>query len=156
MVKYNDLETDKIKELFTYKDGQLLRKTSGFGKNIGDVVGRVNKQGYILTKINGKLYRVHRLIYQLHRGQIPDRFQIDHINGIRSDNRIENLRAVSVMENQWNRHNAKGYTKRQNGKFQASIYTNGAYKALGTYETKQEARVAYEEAKKEQRNLKAV
>jgi hypothetical protein len=58
-----------------------------------------------------KIWKVHRLIFVLHHGYLPK--EIDHINGDRADNRIENLRAVTRSENQCNRSaltsNTSGY-----------------------------------------------
>ncbi len=74
--------------------------------------------------------------------------QIDHINGIRDDNRILNLRSVTNQQNQWNRKTAKGYYffKRDN-KWLSRIKLNNKLIFLGTYNTEQEARNAYLQAK---------
>jgi len=74
--------------------------------------------------------------------------QIDHINGIRDDNRIFNLRSVTNQQNQWNRKTAKGYCffKRDN-KWLSRIKLNNKSIHLGTYNTEQEARNAYLQAK---------
>lgn len=58
-----------------------------------------DKDGYlrVLTKIGKK--RVHRVIYETFVGTIPDGYEIDHINNIRNDNRLENLRCVTHKEN---------------------------------------------------------
>ncbi len=74
--------------------------------------------------------------------------EIDHINGIRNDNRIENLRSVTRQQNQWNRLNAKGYTIIKNSnKYRAEISLNTKKIYLGSYNTEQEARNAYLAAK---------
>jgi hypothetical protein len=74
--------------------------------------------------------------------------EIDHINGIRDDNRICNLRSVTRSQNQWNRTTAKGYTyNKVHKKFQAQIYINYKNKSLGLFETEEEARNAYLAAK---------
>ena len=49
-----------------------------------------------------KHYRVATLVYEAFLGPIPEGLEIDHINGIRTDNRLENLRAVSHRANCWN------------------------------------------------------
>lgn len=62
----------------------------------------LNGQGYKTAIINGRKFLAHRVLWLLHTGQWPVE-HIDHINGVRSDNRISNLRAVSFAENQRNR-----------------------------------------------------
>lgn len=57
------------------------------------------KDGYHSVKIGLKTKKVHRVVYEAFRGEIPDRLEIDHINGNRTDNRIENLEAVTHKEN---------------------------------------------------------
>jgi hypothetical protein len=60
-------------------------------------------QGYIRLSVAGKSWAVHRLIWKLHTGRDPVGL-IDHINGVRYDNRIENLRDVSAQANNLNKH----------------------------------------------------
>lgn len=72
---------------------------------------------------------------------------LDHINGKRTDNRICNLREATHSINQRNQVNARGYSKRKNGKFQAQILTVDGKKYLGTFSTEEEANKAYKEAK---------
>jgi hypothetical protein len=74
--------------------------------------------------------------------------QIDHINGIRDDNRILNLRSVTHQQNQWNRTKAKGYYFfKRDKKWKSKIYLNNKEINLGTYNTEEEARTAYLQAK---------
>ena len=60
-----------------------------------------DKDGYLLVGVNYKLYRLHRVVWLIHYGEWPSGC-IDHINGVRDDNRIENLRCVTVAENSKN------------------------------------------------------
>ena len=73
--------------------------------------------------------------------------QIDHINGDTNDNRLINLRGVNQNINQWNRKGVKGYTKRGD-RFIAQIRLNNKRIHLGLFNTEQEARQAYLDAKK--------
>lgn len=107
----DDLFTkDVIRKLFTYRDGHLIHNkrlpdtgyNSTFNKRYaGRKVGAIGTGSYIRThiRLNNKGYGmlVHRLIFCYHHGYFPE--FIDHINGIRSDNRIENLRATTKTEN---------------------------------------------------------
>ncbi len=74
--------------------------------------------------------------------------EIDHINGIRNDNRIINLRSVTRQQNQWNRKTAKGYYfDKKNNKYNSQIYLNTKRIYIGSFHTEVEARNAYLEAK---------
>jgi len=74
--------------------------------------------------------------------------ELDHINGIRNDNRICNLRSVTRQQNNWNRTKAKGYYwSKNNQKWRAQIYLNKGQIHLGLFKTEQEARNAYLQAK---------
>jgi hypothetical protein len=76
--------------------------------------------------------------------------QIDHINGIRLDNRICNLRSVTHQQNQWNKTKAKGYCwNKKANKFQASIRINNKQIYLGLFEKEEDANAIYLEAKKQ-------
>lgn len=85
-----------IRENFIYKpDGTFERKDS---RHSG---GHRDKDGYIVIKIEKKAYKAHRLVYAYFNGHFPEH-EIDHINRVRSDNRIENLRDVTRAQNVWN------------------------------------------------------
>ena len=59
----------------------------------------ISKAGYVSFPYNGKSCLVHRMVYETFCGAIPDGYQINHINGIKTDNRIENLEVVTPKEN---------------------------------------------------------
>jgi hypothetical protein len=107
-------------------------------------------KGYIIIHLR-KDYEsffllLHQFIYYCVHKEIVE--QIDHINGVRDDNRIENLRAVTQSQNQRNRVNAKGYCwHKQNKKWQSQIKIDGKTKSLGYFQTEQEAHQAYLDAK---------
>jgi len=96
----------------------------------------------------------HRLVYKVHNPDWDIEYsstnnQIDHINGNRHDNRIENLRLVTNHQNQHNRTKAKGYSIiTRTGKYGAKIGLNNKTIHIGTYKTEDEAHQAYLEAKK--------
>lgn len=101
---------------------------------------------YYVGSCKGKLLRAHRVVWFLVHGEWPD--QVDHINGDRNDNRIENLRAATSQINNQNR-TARGYIlEKRTGKYRAQIKTRGVTTTLGYFATPEEARAAYLEAKK--------
>lgn len=67
----------------------------------GSVAGYIDKKGYIRIQIDGKNYMAHKLAWLYEYGILPD--MIDHINQVKSDNRIENLRIANSSENAKNR-----------------------------------------------------
>jgi hypothetical protein len=138
-----------IKERFNYKDGQLIWKVKpSINTNIGDIAGSKHPSGYINIFSLGKGNRAHRLIWMYHNGDIPDGLQIDHINGTRDDNHIENLRLVTQNENQWNRKTAKGYSwHKSHKKWHSQIKVNGKVLHLGYFDNEEEARQVYLDAK---------
>ena len=92
--------------LFDYKNGQLYRKNiPKAGIKAGSLAGFKNSNGYLQTTVQGKKYLVHRIIFFMHNGYLPK--EIDHINNIPSDNRIENLREATRMQNCHNQRMTK-------------------------------------------------
>ena len=90
-------------DVFTYDNG-LLRWRPGIKcTKQGAIAGSISKKlGYVTVRFKGVLYYAHRIIWEMHNGKIPDGMEIDHINHIRSDNRIENLRLTSRKQNSRN------------------------------------------------------
>ena len=86
--------------LFEYKDGRLYRKIQRSNTKIGDEAGWIGNKGYRLVSINYKGVLVHQIVFLMHHGYIPE--YIDHVNGIKTDNRIENLRAATCSQNGYN------------------------------------------------------
>jgi hypothetical protein len=70
---------------------------------VGQEAGYIDSKGYRRVSIFGKKYRSHRLIWKMVYGEDPDENKvIDHVNRVRDDNRICNLRVVSVLDNNRN------------------------------------------------------
>lgn len=122
-------QSDALK-LFEYRDGKLYckEKTSKKSKNvIGQEIGHINPSEYLRTKIKYKEYFIHKIIYLMHHGYMPQ--IVDHIDGNRQNNKIENLRAVNLSQNQHNRgvdgRNTSGYKNvswcKRTNKWQVSI-----------------------------------
>jgi hypothetical protein len=90
-----------LQEHFEYDDGILRRKKAHGRYKVGDVVGALHTKGYLRTQIKRKSYYVHRLIWCMHHGNFPKN-QIDHIDGNKINNRIDNLREATNQQNLWN------------------------------------------------------
>ena len=109
-------------------------------------------RGYIRIGIGGKKYFVHRLIMMAFLGESDQ--CVDHINRIKTDNRLENLRYCTHSENSFNREwveNAKGYYRHRN-KWRASIRINNKAKNLGCFDKEEDARQAFLEARDKRTN----
>lgn len=94
-----------LKSLLHYDEdtGFFTRaKNKGRAKQ-GHRAGTVHSSGYEVIRIDGRLYKSHRLVWLYVYGEFPK--QIDHINGDRKDNRLCNLRLLSHSENMQNRNN---------------------------------------------------
>lgn len=137
----------KFKELpnvlSSYKciDGVLYSKFNTINHRCGDAVGYIDSSGYCEFKHNGKPYKAHRVIWEINYGKIPSNMEIDHINGIRSDNRIENLRLVTRLDNTRNARvglnnqtGVKGVFKKITGSYEVTIGSgDGRHKYIGYY-----------------------
>lgn len=131
-------------EIFQYnQDGTLTNKISGHTYH------NKNREGYIRIRIFNKEFRAHRIIWEMFNGPIPEGMLVDHINGIKDDNRIENLRLATRTQNNINSiHKGaasghKGITLNPSGKYRARISKGGVTYSLGTFKTIEEAIEAY-------------
>lgn len=95
----------RLKELFHYNPETViftrLIKTSNNAK-VGEMTSLKRSHGYIVFSVDNVLYRAHRLVWLYVYGELPKE-QIDHINHIRDDNRISNLRLATNRENSLNK-----------------------------------------------------
>jgi hypothetical protein len=130
------IDQKKLHDLFEYKNGDLIWKV----KNCkGKKAGSLKPHGYIQIEIDNKNYSAHRLIWIMHNANFEG--QIDHINGNRCDNRIENLRVVTQYQNQWNRKISRNNTVGIKGirwrkdlkKFEVRLCVDGKQKGFGCF-----------------------
>ncbi|AEI91245.1 gp45 [Escherichia phage phiEB49] len=130
---------DFLNSNYEYHSEGYLTK-NGCSKRLG--YNKPNGYLQMYVTMTGKMY-VHRIIWEMHNGAIPDGMQIDHINGIRDDNRIENLRCVSASGNRRNLCkrrrrlpgvNGVNYNQRDD-LWHAMISDNGKAISLGHYKS---------------------
>ena len=129
-----------LKDLFNYKDGELYwKKKTCLKVVIGKPLGSKEFTGYKICGINGKSYRLHRLIFLYHHGYLPK--EIDHIDGCKSNNKIENLREATKSQNMRNVKGIKSSSKCKNvswsearKKWVVRIVVNGKLKNIGGFE----------------------
>lgn len=146
---------ERLKELFDYSviTGLLYEKTRRNSRSspIGEPVKDGLTCGYRCVRIDGSLYKQHRVIWKLVTGEDP-LHQIDHINQVRIDNSWHNLRLATSRQQKLNQglgsHSTSGFRgvtfHKQRGKFQSQIRFNGTSLFLGLFLTAEEASQTYE------------
>lgn len=148
---------ERLKEVLSYdpETGIFTSLISRGSIKPGDVINGCKSHGYLVTRIDDVLYRLHRLAWLYMYGEWP-KGDTDHLNMIRDDNRIINLREATRSENMRNSigrsNNLSGvkgvsFDKARN-KWQAHISVNKTHIALGRFDTKERAANAYKNAAK--------
>lgn len=153
MGRYNKYKPD-VKDLhYNPITGVFVWKNHYFKRLVGKRAGRLNRDGYRQISLNDKLYYEHRLAFLIMKGRWPLE-DTDHINRIRSDNRWSNLREATREENNFNlslnknnKLGLKGVHKYKKA-YIAQIRINGKLTKLGSFDSKDKAKAAYDEASK--------
>lgn len=120
----------------------------------GKIPKNLDRDGYLVIVYNKKRYFAHRLAWYFCHGIFPE-LMIDHINGIKTDNRLCNLRVVTNRENQSNTHrhrsgNLVGATFRKSkNKWVSRIQIDKKLIHLGYFDTEQDAHDRYMKALEE-------
>lgn len=150
----NSLTQDYLKQILNYNpDTGIFRWVERVAKRIeiGQVAGSVDKGGYRKIRIGGVSFYAHRLAWLYSFGEFPKE-QIDHINHIKDDNFLKNLRSCTSSENSRNRgmspKNTSGYKgvswHIRNKKWTAKIQHNRKTVNLGNYDCRHEAAKEYD------------
>lgn len=138
---------EQLKSVFTYD------ADSGIVSSNRKPAGYVMKSGYHLLSYKEKRLYAHRVAWCLITGDWPTK-EIDHINGVKNDNRFLNLREATRRENSRNQSitskNTSGFKgvsfHKRTGKWRADIQLNGSQKSLGSFYSREEAFEVYKKA----------
>lgn len=159
------LTAERVRELLDYEPetGEFRWRIARSGVVVGKVAGYKAHNGYMQLKVDYRIYAAHRLAWLHFYGEWPVN-EIDHINCVKDDNRIVNLRDVSNQANSQNRREARRmstpspfstgllgtYFNQRRRCFIANISNpiTGKYEYLGRYATAEEAHAVYLEAKR--------
>lgn len=154
IVRMGDITQDKLLEAFEYNpsNGELRYKHDSISGKRGELATIKHSQGYLTVRINGKDYLAHRIVFFMSYGYFP--VQVDHINHIRTDNSLNNLREVSNRDNQLNTSLSINSKTKINGvclhkptnKYRAYIMVDRKHIHLGLFNTVEEASLARNKA----------
>lgn len=151
---------ERVRELFSYcpATGEFIRLISTKGSRAGQKAGTLKSNGYLHFSVDGKKHGAHRIAWLHVYGYMPVG-DVDHIDGDRQNNAINNLRDVDRSTNLENQRTAKSsnkstgllgaYFHKQIGRYTSRITTHGKDKHLGCFATAEEAHAAYIHAKRE-------
>lgn len=151
----SELTQARLKELLHYcpETGRFTwLKPRGVAK--GSSPGAMNGNGYIQIKIDYRRYMAHRLAWLYIYGEFPSDM-LDHINRIKTDNRLENLRLATNSENQQNAGLSKGNTSgakgvswhKVSGCWRVQIRAGGKKKHIGSFKDFELAELVASEAR---------
>lgn len=162
MIRNDPVTKDLVDRLLNYDpiSGVFIwKKTSGRAIE-GKPAGHTCPRGYVHIWINGRTWRAHRLAFLVMTGDWPV-FGVDHMNGVKNDNRWENLRDVPDAINIQNKHRTRAGRKHshlplgvsicpdsQIRPYRAKVQVEGKIIHLGLFETPELAHRAYIEAKR--------
>ncbi len=148
-----NITQERITHFYYYDSikGGLYHKFNTKKKKQDERAGYKHSRGYRHVCIDQEIYKEHILIWMFHNEFMPDGRQIDHINNIRDDNRIENLRLGDKNTNQYNRFKNKNNTSgfkgvfRHGKKWEMSIMSNRKRIRIGGFDSPENAAKVYNE-----------
>lgn len=149
-MNFKNLTIDKINFFFSYDGENLLWKNITSRRcKVNSIAGTEINGGYRHIRIEKTYYLAHQIIFFMAYRYVPE--MVDHIDGNKRNNKINNLRAATRSQNGGNSkirkdnfYGLKGVTyHKQTGKFRARITCNKKKYSLGLYKTKDDAAFAY-------------
>lgn len=128
-------------------NGRYSGKIAGHSQGVGAGTA-------VYVRVHNKMYRAHRIVWEMRHGPIPSGMLVDHVDGDYENNRLPNLRMANSRQNGNNRTEQKNNSTglkgvsydRGRGKYVAQIRANGKTTQLGRYTTKSMAAVVYAKA----------
>lgn len=156
----SQLTAERLRQVLAYDPatGEFTWRVSGRGrfKRVGAKAGCVDHHGYVVIMIDGLSYQAHRLAWLHVHGEWPAH-EIDHKFGVKTDNRISELRDATRTMNQENLRAARsdnstgllGVSPVPSGKFMATVQSAGKQHYLGIFQDASAASEAYLKAKRE-------
>lgn len=142
---------ERLREVFEYEEetGLLRWKIDRAFVRIGDVAGAESVDGYRRVRVDGKRMKAHHVIWAMKTGEWPVGI-VDHKDCDGHNNRWLNLRLATRSQNcanarkkSGNRTGFKGVTQIKSGRFVAQIMHQRRNRYIGSYDTAQEAHLAY-------------
>ena len=147
---------ERLRSVLEERDGVLYWKAKTHPRanriKVGEVAGVVSVKGYVVVRVDYIDVFAHHVVWALRFGEYPST-SLDHINRIKTDNRIENLREATASDNAANCE-SKGRTSkyvgvsldRGRGTWIAQIMKGGRNQYIGRYQSEEDAALAYNRA----------
>lgn len=160
MIKRQTPSQEIIRNLLVYKDGELIWRERGYGsfdkQFAGKSAGHITDFGRKVIRFSQYgLFVSHVIVWVYHNGEIPDRYDVDHIDNNKLNDKIENLRLATRSQNMYNtrirsdnRSGIKGVSFNPgNNNWRARLHVGKTKIEIGSFQTKEQAAEAISSAR---------